>query len=423
MPTSLDRSDRGAAIVGAACRFPGAPSLDAFWRLMMEGRNAVRAAPEGRWAVERFLRPGKPEAGFSYTFAGGYLDEPFVFDPAPFGLSPREAQQMDPQQRLLLEVVWEALEDAGLPPAALSGANVGVYIGASSVDYQFNASNDPAIIDSHFMTGNTLSILSNRISYVFNLKGPSVTLDSACASSFSALDAAMAALEQGRIHLAIVGGVNMLLSPVPFIGFSQARMLSPTGLSRPFSQDGDGYVRAEGAGVMVLRRAGEARALGESIRAVIVGAALNCDGRTSGISLPSMEGQRDLIATLYDRLGLGPDDLAFVEAHGTGTKVGDPVEANAIGRVLGQGRATKLPIGSVKSNIGHLEAASGVAALLKAMLALERRTLPPWVFLDRLNEAIDFEALNIAPNAAARALDLEGRAIHAGVCNYGFGGA
>jgi phthiocerol/phenolphthiocerol synthesis type-I polyketide synthase C len=413
---------REAAIVGAACRLPGAGSLEAFWQLLVEGRNSVRPSPRDRWSVERFLRPGNPSPGFAYSFAGGYLDQPNAFDPAPFGISPREAQQMDPQQRLLLEVVWEALEDAAIPPSSLAGGNVGVYVGASMVDYQNGASHDPAVMESHFMTGNSLSILSNRISYVFDFRGPSFTLDSACSSSFVALSEALAALSEGRIDIAVVGGVNLLLSPAPFIGFSQARMLSPTGLSRPFSANGDGYVRSEGAVVLVLRRNEDAVNLGCRSRGVIVDAAVNSDGRTSGISLPSLEGQKRLLDGFYARSGVSPDDLAFVEAHGTGTRVGDPIEAGAIGASLGQKRGSPLPIGSVKSNIGHLEAASGLAGLLKSALALEHRLLPKSLFLDEPNEAIDFAGLNLVPNAEARPLAIDARVRYAGICNYGFGG-
>ncbi|HRE20340.1 MAG TPA: beta-ketoacyl synthase N-terminal-like domain-containing protein, partial [Rhabdaerophilum sp.] len=411
------------AVIGVATRLPGAGSVDAYWTLLREGRNSVRARPHGRWSVERFLRTGEPEPGFTYTFAGGYLDDPAAFDPVPFGISPRESQQMDPQQRLLLELTWHALEDAGVAPLSLSGRNVGVYVGASLVDYQSGASHDPAVMESHFMTGNSLSILSNRISYSFDLHGPSFTLDSACSSSFVAVNQAMNALRQGEIDMAIVGGVNLLLSPAPFIGFSQARMLSPTGLSRPFSQDADGYVRSEGGVVFVLRRLEDAVADGNSVRAVLMGAATNSDGRTSGISLPSLDGQRRLIEDLYNDLSFDPNRLAFVEAHGTGTKVGDPIEATAIGTAIARHRKAPLPIGSAKSNIGHLEAASGLAGLLKSVLAFEHGELPRSLFLERVNTTIDFSALNLAPNARPLPLLSSGNdPLMASVCNYGFGG-
>lgn len=411
------------AVIGVSARLPGADSVEAYWTLLREGRNSVRARPTGRWSVERFLRAGEPEPGFAYTFAGGYLDDPAAFDPVPFGVSPRESQQMDPQQRILLELTWHALEDAGIAPLSLAGKNVGVYVGASLVDYQSGASHDPAVMESHFMTGNSLSILSNRISYSFDLHGPSFTLDSACSSSFVAINQAMNALNAGEIDMAIVGGVNLLLSPAPFIGFSQARMLSPTGLSRPFSQDADGYVRSEGGVVFVLRRLDDAVSAGQPVRAVLMGAAANSDGRTSGISLPSLEGQRRLIEDLYNDLSFDPNRLAFVEAHGTGTKVGDPIEATAIGTAIARHRKALLPIGSAKSNIGHLEAASGLAGLLKSVLAFEHAELPRSLFLDRVNTSIDFGDLNLAPNARPLPLLSAGNdPLMASVCNYGFGG-
>ena len=413
-------SVRDVAILGQACRLPGAPDVEAFWRLLREGRCAVTQKPNDRWRSERFLHPRRSEPGFSYTFAGGYIEDPFGFDPSVFGISPREAEQIDPQQRLLLEVVWEALEDAGLPPSSLAGEPVGVYVGASNVDYQGAASFDPAVIESHFMTGNTLSIISNRISYIFDWRGPSFTVDSACSSSFVALAQAVAAIDAGLIDTAVVAGVNLLLSPAPFIGFSRASMLSLSGLCRPFSAEADGYVRAEGAIALVIRRLDTALESGNRVRAVVAATALNSDGRTTGISLPSIDGQRGLLEATYDRLGLDPDELAFVEAHGTGTPVGDPVEAHAIGEALGIARHVPLTVGSVKSNIGHLEPASGLAGLLKATLSLERGVYPRTLHLATPNPQIRFEELNLAP--AHRDLVFGEDMCFAGICNYGFGG-
>ncbi len=408
------------AIIGAACRLPGAPNEAAFRRLLKDGVCAVQPAPVGRWSVERFLHPRASEPGFSYSFAGGFLDAPFDFDPTVFGMSPREAAQMDPQQRLLLEVVWEALEDARIAPSSLAGTEVGVYVGASSLDHGNLLASDPAAIESHFMTGNTLSVVSNRISYAFDWHGPSFTVDTACSSSLVAFAQALSDLKAGRIDTAVVAGVNMLLTPASYIGFSRASMLSPTGLCRPFSAAGDGYVRSEGAVAFVLRRS-DLAAPG-SIRALAVAGGVNSDGRTSGIALPGVEGQRALLERLYGEARLRPDDIAFVEAHGTGTRIGDPVEATAIGSVLGRGRAAPLPIGSVKSNIGHLEPASGVAGILKAVQALETRELPPSLHLDELNPLIDFADLNLLPAREAVALDRAAPVLHAGVSSFGFGG-
>ena len=409
------------SIIGHACRLPGANDMAALWSQLMAGTSAVSDLPQGRWPVDRGQHPRKNEPGFSYTFAGGYIDDPFAFDPGVFGISPREAQQIDPQQRLLLEVVWEALEDAGLSPSATAREAIGVYVGASNVDYQTAASGDPAAMESHFMTGNSLSIISNRVSYIFDWRGPSFTVDSACSSSFVALAQAAKALRAGEIDTAIVAGVNLLLSPAPYIGFSRASMLSPTGRCRPFSAAADGYVRSEGAIAIVLRRSDVAQAAGNRIHATIVGADVNSDGRTSGISLPSVEGQRSLIGRIYEDLGIDGSALAFVEAHGTGTPVGDPIEAEAIGSALRLGRSTPLPVGSVKSNIGHLECVSGLAGLAKATLALKHGLYPRTLHLDALNPNIAFDALNLAPAAAHVPLDLQ-KTPFAGVCNYGFGG-
>jgi len=409
------------AVVGAACRLPGAADESQFWRLLDEGRCSVGALPEGRWRPERYLHPRLSEPGFSYSFSGGYIDDPLGFDPIVFGISPREAAEMDPQQRLLLEVVWGALENGGIPPSALAGANVGVYVGASSLDYGNLHTTDPAAIESHFMTGNTLSILSNRISYIYDLRGPSFTIDTACSSSLVAFAEAQAAISSGRIDMAIVAGVNLLMSPTSFIGFSRASMLSPTGLCRPFSAQADGYVRAEGAVAMVLAKLETAVARHYPVRAVALASGINSDGKTNGISLPSAEGQRELLDRLYGQGAIDTRRLAFVEAHGTGTRVGDPAEATAIGEALGRGRDTPLPIGSVKSNIGHLEPASGLAGLLKAILALEHRKLPASLHLDAINPSIDFAALNLAVATEAVSLPQTGTWL-AGVSSFGFGG-
>ena len=410
------------AVIGCACRLPGAPNEAAFWNLLLEGKCAVGELPKGRWSAERFLHPRASEPGFSYTFSGGYLENPFAFDPGVFGISPREARQIDPQQRLLLEVVWEALENAGIPPSSVAGTDIGVYVGASNLDYGNLHTTDPAAIESHFMTGNTLSLVSNRISYAFDWHGPSFTVDTACSSSLVAFAEAMAAVESGRVDMAVVAGVNVLLSPAPFIGFSRASMLSPTGLCRPFSADGDGYVRSEGAVAFVIQRLDHAKRDKQVIRAVALASGVNSDGRTAGVSLPSTEGQRRLLDQVYGHSGIDPASLSFVEAHGTGTRVGDPIEATAIGEALGLKRTAMLPLGSVKSNIGHLEPASGVAGLFKAILSMEHKLYPQSLHLEEINPLVDFAAFNLQP--ATVAVDLSGskETLHAGVSSFGFGG-
>lgn len=410
------------SIVGYACRLPSAPHAAALWTLLSEQRCAIGRIGPDRFEADRFRHSDRAVPGKSYTFAAGVIENVFDFDPGYFGISPREAVQMDPQQRLLLQVTHEALEHAGIPASRLAGEKVGVFVGASSSDYFGRFMFDPAAIDLQMMTGNTLSILSNRISYIFDLRGPSFTIDTACSSSLVALHEACEALRAGRIDTAIVAGVNVLASPIAFIGFARASMLSPTGLCRAFDADGDGYVRAEGAVTLVLRNAGRARAAGDRVRASIVGTGINADGRTIGMSLPSSEMQAALLGEVYERFRLDPADLAFVEAHGTGTKVGDPAEAGALGRMLGARRGEVLPIGSIKSNVGHLEPASGLAGVLKSILALEHGTLPATLHVRRPNPEIPFKALNLAVAAEPVALPRRAAPRLAGINSFGFGG-
>ena len=423
MPAGLPRlRDETVAVIGMSCRLPGAGNPDAFWSMLRQERCSISTIGSDRWAVERFYHPRRGEPGRSYTIAAGLIDAPHGFDAAAFRISPREAEQMDPQQRILLELVWEALEDAGLPPSTLAGQPVGVFVGASSIDSYTMMVGDASGIDTHFMTGNAASIIANRISYVYDLRGPSLTIDTACSSSLVALDAATRALARGEIDTAVVAGVNILGSPHAFYGFSRAGMLSPSGLCRPFAAAADGYVRAEGGAVLVLSRLDAALAGGRSPRVMIDVTGVNSDGRTVGLSLPSTDAQRQLLERLYGDAGIDPNALAFVEAHGTGTRVGDPAEAEAIGRAIGQRRDAPLPIGSVKSNIGHLEPASGLAGMVKAILAIEHRLLPATLHLDAVNPDIPFEALNLVPAHKAVALGTDGGPIQAGVSSFGFGG-
>ncbi len=416
--------DRGdIAIVGRSCRLPGAPSVADLWTMLVEGRCAITRIPDDRWSLDRMLHPRGPERGKTYTWSAGTLDDIWGFDPAAFGLSPREAEQMDPQQRVLLELAWEALEDAGIRPSAMAGTDTGVFIGASALDHANLRILDIAAADAYMMTGNTLSIISNRISYIFDLHGPSFTVDTACSSALVALNEAVVSLRSGRIDTAIVGGINILASPHSFVGFSQASMLSRRGLCQAFSAGADGYVRAEGGAVLVLRTREAAERAGDRVYAHIVGSDVNSDGRTNGISLPSKVFQARLLEKLYIERGLDLDAIAFVEAHGTGTPVGDPIEATAIGETLARGRAEPLPIGSVKTNIGHMEAASGLGGVLKAMLALEHDLLPASLHSGELNPHIDFADLNLA--VAREALPLTRQAglrRLAGVNSFGFGG-
>jgi acyl transferase domain-containing protein/NADPH:quinone reductase-like Zn-dependent oxidoreductase/acyl carrier protein len=407
------------AIIGRSCRMPGAPSIAALWDLLRAGRCAVSRIPAERWSLERLYHPRGNERGRSYTWSCGVLDDIWGFDPSVFGLSPREAEQMDPQQRLMLELTFEALEDAGIKPSTLAGTETGVFVGASALDYGNLRILDSAGADPYFATGNTLSIVSNRVSYAFDLHGPSFTVDTACSSALVALNEAVLALRSGRIDTAIVGGVNVLASPFGFLSFSQASMLSRTGLCQAFSAKADGYVRAEGGVVLVLRN--RAAATNDRIHATIQASDVNSDGRTSGISLPSKIHQAALLERIYSEFAIDPERLAFVEAHGTGTRVGDPIEAGALGEVLGRRRGKPLPIGSIKTNVGHMEPASGLAGVLKAMLALEHDEIPASLHFEDPNPDIDFHGLNLEVCGTSRRLE-RGATRLAGINSFGFGG-
>ncbi len=410
--------------VGRACRLPMANSVDAFAELLFSGTCAVTEIPKERWRPERFFHPVPGVKGKTYSFAAGVIEGAYAFDAKVFGISPREAEFMDPQQRMLLKAVWEALEDACLPPQDLAGTNVGVYVGASMTDHGNALANDPEIADGYVMTGNSLAVISNRISHVFDWHGPSITFDTACSSSFFALNAAARALNAGEIDTAIVGASNMLMSPNQFVGFASARMLSPTGLSQAFSANADGYVRGEGVVAFVLQRSDvdkSRRSLRNYGQLVHVG--VNTSGSTVNIAVPSETAQESLLQAAYETSGVNPNDLAFVEAHGTGTAVGDPIEARALGRAVGQHRAAPLPIGSVKSNIGHLEPAAGAAGLLKALIALEQHRFPASLHATDLNPDIAFDDLNLQIAQAPIDFPDTGRPFYAGISSFGFGGA
>ncbi len=409
-------------ILGYACSVPSAGNPEQLFEVLREGRCVVTAIPDSRWDKARFWHPVRGTPGKAYTFAAGVLDAVYDFDPAVFGLSAREASYMDPQQRILLQLTWRALEDAGLAHADLQEERVGVYIGSSGLDHGNMFVEDPASGGPYFMTGNTLSIVANRISHVLGLSGPSMTIDTACSSSLVALAEAERALLSGEIDTAIVGGINLLLHPFSFIGFSQARMLSPEGLCRAYGQNGEGYVRAEGGGVIVLRRSARVAREGGRSRATLLAAGMNSAGRTNGISLPSREAQAALLRAIYTERSLDPARLAFIEGHGTGTRVGDPAEVWAIGETLGKGRSAPLPIGSIKTNIGHAEPASGILGLIKAILALENDYLPASLHAEALSEEIDFEGLNVAVNTRGLALPRQPTPRLAGVNSFGFGG-
>ncbi|WP_322995294.1 SDR family NAD(P)-dependent oxidoreductase [Castellaniella sp.] len=414
------------AIVGLAFRFPGQVHDEAsFWQALLDKRDLVTQIPPDRWATDELQHPKRAEPGRSITFSAGVLDHIEQFDAEFFGISPREATWMDPQQRLLLELSWEAFEHANILPARMAGTDCAVYVGISGLDYGTRSLDDLASLTANMMTGNTLSIAANRLSYFYDLHGPSLAVDTACSSSLVALHHACRALQTGEASSALAGGVNLLLHPYPFIGFTKASMLSATGRCRPFDAAADGYVRAEGGAVLLLKLHAQALADGDTIHAVILASGVNADGgRKTGITIPSMAGQVDLMQSVLARSGLNPHQVDFIEAHGTGTVVGDPIEAHAIAQVYAQGRNQPLPIGSVKANLGHMESASGMAGLVKTILALKHQAVPGLLHLDTPNPQIDFAHLNLSlPQQCTAVAGHPGQPLRAGVNSFGFGGA
>ncbi|MDA0647330.1 polyketide synthase, partial [Nonomuraea ferruginea] len=416
---------RAVAIVGVGCQLPGGiRDLDGLWQALLRGDDLVGTVPPDRFEAERYVDESLPRPDRSYTRAGGFLDDLTGFDAAYFGISPKEAASMDPQQRLLLEMAAEALDDAGIDPARLAGTDTGVFVGVSDPSYGVLQALEPGGIGPYSMSGSALSIAANRLSYAFDLRGPSMSIDTACSSALQAVERACRALADGSTRTALAGGVNVLLSPTGFVGFSQASMLSPTGRCRAFSADADGFVRSEGGGVVVLKRLEEALADGDRIHGVIVGAAANNDGRTMGLALPRTEAQEALLRQVYREAGISPDEVAYVEAHGTGTQAGDPAECGALGRALGTARSGgPLPIGSVKTNLGHLEPASGMPGLFKALLVLRHGTIPASLHASTLNPAIDFDGLGLSVVTRPRPLPETGGRTVVGVNSFGFGGA
>lgn len=362
--------DMPIAIIGVGCRFPGgANTPEAYWSILEQGIDCITEVPADRWNIHEFYDPDRQKPGKTYSRWGGFVDHIASFDALFFGIAPREASRMDPQQRMLLEMAWEALEDGGIPPETCAGTNTGVFIGISGHEYYDIQLRDLQNLNAYTNLGGQLSIAANRISYVFNLNGPSFAVDTACSSSLVAVHLACQSLRIGECTMALAGGINTLLKPDMTIGFSKASMLSPDGRCWSFDARANGYVRGEGGGIVVLKPLESALQDGNPIYAVIRGSAINEDGRTDGITVPSATAQEAMLRTAYRRAGVDPSQVGYVEAHGTGTPVGDPIEANALGRVFSEGRSSDefCLMGSVKTNIGHLESASGIAGLIKGV--------------------------------------------------------
>lgn len=409
------------AIIGLAHRLPGT-SDGSFWDDLVAGHDLTGELPTDRWNTEAYYHPRADHPGTMYATRSGSIPDPGQFDAPFFNISPREAAHMDPQQRVLLELAWESMEDAGVPPAALSGSQCGVFVGVSATDYAHRNSDDAAVIDTPTATGNTSSIVSNRLSYFFDLHGPSMSIDTACSSALVAFHQAAQSIRTGETTTALTGGVSLHLHPLTYVLFSKANMLSPSGHCHAFDEQADGYARSEGAGIFLLKEYEAARADNDPILATVPASAVNSDGRTSSLTVPNPDAQAELMRRTYERAGISPDEIDYVEAHGTGTAVGDPIEVQAIGAAIGQQRATPLPIGSIKANLGHLESAAGVASLVKALESIRHRALVPTPGVQSLNPAIDFAGWNIEVPTEHRPLASEKRLV-IGVNGFGFGGA
>jgi polyketide synthase 13 len=421
-----DAAEYDVAIIGIGTRFPGDLNTpDEMWQALLEGRDAITDLPEGRW--EEFL--GEPRIAARVAKArtrGGYLSDIKGFDAEFFALSKMEADNIDPQQRMALELTWEALEHARIPASSLRGGSVGVYVGSSTNDYSMLSVSDPAVAHPYAITGTASSIIANRVSYFYDFRGPSMAIDTACSSSLVAVHEGVKALRAGDVDVVLAGGVNALVTPMVTVGFDEVGgVLAPDGRIKSFSQDADGYARSEGGGMLVLKRVADARRDGDEILAVIAGSAVNHDGRSNGLLAPNPDAQTEVLRKAYKDAGIDPRTVDYVEAHGTGTILGDPIEADALGRVVGKGRAADKPalLGAVKSNVGHLESAAGAASLAKVALSLHNDKLPPSINYTGPNPYIDFEKIRIKVNDTVSDWPrYSGHAI-AGVSGFGFGGA
>lgn len=416
------------AVIGLGCRFPGGVyNPDDFWNMISGGIDATKDVPADRWDIRSFYHPEKSVPGKTYTYHGGFMDDIDQFDADFFGISPREASYLDPQQRLLLEVSWEAMENAGIDPARLSDRKVGVYIGGFTLDYkvlQFSTGNKTNI-DVHTATGSMMTMLSNRISYTYDFKGPSLSVDTACSSSLVALHLACQALSNNECTIALAGGVNIIAIPEYTIAESKAGFLSPDGRSKSFDSRADGYARGEGAGIVILKSLENAVSDNDLIYGVIVSTGVNQDGRTKGgITIPNGTSQEALIRETYKKAGISPGDISYIEAHGTGTFVGDPIEINSIANVLATDRehSNKCFVGSVKTNIGHLEAAAGIAAFIKSCLILQNEKIPPNIHFQNPNPRIPFEKICLKVPVKKEDLTKKNGIAYIGVNSFGFGG-
>jgi acyl transferase domain-containing protein len=413
------------AIVGMSCRFPGGVSTpESYWRLLSGGVDAIGEIPADRWDVDALYDPNPDAPGRIATRWGGFVSGLAEFDAEFFGITPREAANMDPQQRMVLEVAWEALERAGYAPSGLERSRTGVFLGVCSADwFSLSIGDGPECIDAYLGSGSSTSMSSGRLSYLLGLRGPSLTVDTACSSSLTAIHLACRSLRGGESSMAIAGGSHAILLPEVMMTLSRAHMMATDGRCKAFDSRADGYVRAEGCGLLVLKRLADAQAAGDNVLAVIRGSALNQDGRSSGITAPNGPAQEAVIRDALAAAGLSPADIDYVEAHGTGTSLGDPIEIQALGAVF-KGRPQNAPllVGSVKTNMGHLESAAGVAGVMKVVLALRHGMIPPHLHLKEPNPHVDWARLPVSIPTSLTPWPAAGRGI-AGVSSFGFSGS
>ncbi len=424
----IERLRRGTrepiAIVGMACRLPGAPTVSEYWDLLARGGDAVTEVPRERWNPDTFYDADPSASGKMMTRQGAFIRGVDQFDPQFFGIAPREAQHMDPQQRLLLEVAWEALENANIPPSDLYGTATGVFVGITCFDHAIRISRAPGNFNAYAGTGSALNMAPGRLSYVLGLTGPSMAVDTACSSSLVCLHLACQSLASRESNAAIVGGVHLILSPEVMVSFSQARMLAADGRSKTFDDSADGYSRGEGCGVVVLKRYADAVTHGDTILGVIRGTAVNQDGPSGGLTVPNGAAQQQVIRRALESAGLAPAAVGYVETHGTGTPLGDPIEVEALAKVYGDDRPKGSPllIGSVKTNIGHLEPAAGMAGLIKILLAFQHERLPRHLHFHTPNAHIPWSTVPVKVVAESVAWPRTATPRVAGLSAFGFSG-